>query len=63
MALPASALMLIFCWIWLQIHYGLIQWSICKNRSSNEINEHLKRTLKRQYNELGYLRQVDLFFH
>jgi len=62
-ALPASALMLIFCWIWLQIRYGLIEWSICKKRSSNQLNEHLKRILKRQYNELGSLRQVYSFLN
>jgi di/tricarboxylate transporter len=56
-ALPASALMLIICWVWLQIRYGLIQ----KNRSSNEVNKHLERTIKRQYTELGYLRQVYSF--
>ena len=52
-ALPASVLMLVICWIWLQIRYGLIQWSGCQNRSSNEVNERLKRILKRQYDELG----------
>lgn len=55
-ALPASALMLVICWLWLQIRFGLIQWSVCQNRSSNEVNERLKRTLKRQYDELGRLR-------
>ncbi len=58
MALPASLLMLIFCWIWLQIRYGLIQWPFCNKRSSNEVNLHLEQTIKRQYNELGLLRQV-----
>ncbi len=62
-ALPASALMLILCWIWLQIRYGLIEWSICKKRSSNQLNEHLKRILKRQYNELGSIRQVYSFLN
>jgi di/tricarboxylate transporter len=62
-ALPASFLMLILSWIWLQIRYGLIEWPICKNRSSNEVNEHLRRTLKRQYNELGYLRQIYSFLN
>ena len=47
--------MLVICWLWLQIRFGLIQWSVCQNRSSNEVNERLKRTLKRQYDELGRL--------
>ena len=54
-ALPASLLMLVFCWIWLQIRYGLIQWPLCKRRSSNEVNIHLQQIIKRQYNELGCL--------
>jgi hypothetical protein len=54
-ALPAGALMLIFCWIWLQIRYGLFQWPTGNNQSSNGRNEHVKQSLKRQYNELGSL--------
>ncbi|UJR18673.1 hypothetical protein I4U23_005580 [Adineta vaga] len=59
-ALPASALMLIFCWIWLQIRYGLFQWPTGSRQSLNENNEHVKRSLKRQYNELGSLQWNEL---
>lgn len=51
--------MLIVCWIWLQIRYGLVNWPFSKKQALNEVNEHLKQTLKRQYNELGKLQYVD----
>lgn len=52
-ALPTSALMLIFCWIWLQIRYGLIKWPICKNRSLDGVNEHMRQVIKQKYDEFA----------
>lgn len=54
-AIPASILMLIACWSWLLIYYKLIQWPCCRDRSKNELDNNLKKVIKRQYNELGRL--------
>jgi len=49
--------MLIACWGWLMIYYKLITWP-CRqrDRSTNDLNDNLKKIIKRQYNELGPLR-------
>ncbi|CAF1318807.1 unnamed protein product [Rotaria sordida] len=56
--LPVVVLMMITCWLWLQIRYNyhdLLPWCFCKYRSSNDVDKQLKKTLRRQYNELGFL--------
>ncbi|CAF0837749.1 unnamed protein product [Adineta steineri] len=58
LTLPTVVLMMISCWLWLQIrfnYHGLIQSCCSKNSMLNARDEHLKQTLRRQYNELGPL--------
>lgn len=56
-AVPASILMLIGCWGWLLIYYKLITWPYRqRDRSTNDLNDNLKKIIKRQYKELGPLR-------
>ncbi|CAF0824090.1 unnamed protein product [Adineta steineri] len=58
LTLPTVVLMMISCWLWLQIrfnYHGLIQSCCSRNSMLNARDEHLKQTLRRQYNELGPL--------
>ncbi|CAF1027076.1 unnamed protein product [Rotaria sp. Silwood1] len=56
-ALPIGIIMLIICWLWLQLLYNhreLLPW-IKVDKNILESQKHLKSVLKKQYEELGSL--------
>ncbi|CAF0755169.1 unnamed protein product [Adineta ricciae] len=54
-ALPVSAIMLIFCWLWLQIYYNRREFFQCKkDAETQEIQADLKAMLVKKYKELGH---------
>ncbi|CAF4739154.1 unnamed protein product, partial [Rotaria socialis] len=56
-ALPIGVMMLIICWLWLQLLYNrreLLPW-IKMDAYDIESQKHLKSVLKEQYKELGRL--------
>ncbi|CAF1236384.1 unnamed protein product [Adineta ricciae] len=54
-ALPTGIIMLLCCWLWLQLLYNrqeLLFW-LKKDRKAIESQHHLRSVLKKQYEELG----------
>ncbi|CAF1303583.1 unnamed protein product [Adineta steineri] len=53
-ALPVAVLMLIACWIWLQIFYNRKEFFQCRtDAQTQELKRNLKAMLVKQYKELG----------